>query len=77
MTTFRETAKFYVLDFAAYGDAQRPAAVYFDKGHFSRTAKMHGWADTKPTDVVKHCGDSVPLIEVLHDTMQPARVVYQ
>ena len=73
----RETPKFYVLRFRAYGEAQLPANVYYDKAHFSRTAQMHGWGNRKATEIVDNCGSKVQLIEVLHDTMQPSRVVYQ
>lgn len=70
----RETAKYYVLRFASFDG--RPASVYYDKQVFARTAARYGWGAGKANDIVSHCGDKVPLIEVLHDSIKPSRVVY-
>jgi len=72
----RETAKYYVLRFRAYGPAQLPASVYYDKEVFARTAAYNGWGERKAGDLVNHCGETVQLIEVLHDAIEPSRVVY-
>lgn len=84
MTKIRTTPKMIVLTYTDYQTAVSanetrygPADVYFAHADFDRAAKHYGWGDNRtPTEIVKHMGDDVPLIEVLADSINPIRVRY-
>jgi len=67
----------YRTKVSANEERHGPADVYFLISDFNKAVAHYGWGSGRlPTDTVKHMGDTVPLIEVLSDSIDPVRVRY-